>query len=93
MDRPDAEASAVSDIFRITTALAQHADVNSMDCCTLAGTSARSIRSNSNLEKNCGAVVVSRNNAGVPSCLARSRRSRRHRLPCSRLQNSRDKDQ
>ncbi len=40
-----------SNRFRITVALDGHADVNSTDDCTVAGTSARVKRSNPNLGK------------------------------------------
>ena len=51
--------------FRMTTAVDGHADLNSTDDCTDAGTSARAMRSNPNLGKNRSAVVVSRYTAGT----------------------------
>jgi hypothetical protein len=44
----------------MTAALVGHADVNSTEAWTVAGTSVRAIRSNPNLGKNRSAVVVSR---------------------------------
>jgi hypothetical protein len=49
-----------STVFLITTAVEGHADRNSTDICTLAGTSERAIRTNPNRGKNASAVVVSR---------------------------------
>ena len=47
-------------VLLITMAVDGHADRNSTDVCTLAGTCGRVIRSNANLGKNSFAVVVSR---------------------------------
>jgi hypothetical protein len=46
--------------LRMTVAFEGHADRNSMDVCTPAGTSVRSMRSKPNRGKNPSAVVVSR---------------------------------
>ena len=50
----------------MTIALAGHADRNSSDCCTLAGTCVLSIGANANFGKNPCAVVVSRYTSGTP---------------------------
>ena len=44
----------------MTAALVGHAEVNSMEVWTVAGTSVRAIGSNPNFGKNRSAVVVSR---------------------------------
>jgi hypothetical protein len=46
--------------LRMTAALAGHAEVNSMEVWTVAGTSVRAIRSNPNFGKYRSAVVVNR---------------------------------
>src|SRR6478672_11861579 len=57
--------------LRMTVAFKGHADRNSVDVCTPAGTSVRSMRSNPNRGKNPSAVVVSRYMAGAQGCSAR----------------------
>ena len=52
--------SAIYRTLRMTIALDGQAERNSIDVCTDAGTSARSIRSNPNFGKKRSAVVVSR---------------------------------
>jgi hypothetical protein len=50
----------------MTIALDEHADRNSTDSRTLAGTSLRSTRLNPNRGKKPSAVIVSRYTAGAP---------------------------
>ena len=59
----------------ITTAVDGHADWNSTDTCTLAGTSDRAIRTNPNLGKKPSAVVVSKYTAGAPRTSSAARDS------------------
>ena len=56
--------------FRMTTAETGHADWNSIEACTDAGTSSRSICSKPSFGKNRSAVVVSRNAVRVPRSFA-----------------------